>query len=234
MAVSVDFVYKSVLLLANKSQVGSFITPEDFNNYSQISNLGLLDKLREQYQRTNKITDELKDFLKRRQLVVSELGRANFPNNYYFFDAMLAYDRDSYMALIDSGCELEAKDYAALPQISVKDTDHNKFGILNQSTLFRPSYEYPRVRLFDDYFQLNPVDIGMVELQYFKQPDTPVWGYTLDSYGLAVYDATTSTDFEWNVTMTNQLINDIAAHFGITIRDGDLVKAAAQLGGSGE
>jgi len=81
--------------------------------------------------------------------------------------------------------------------------------------------------------QLNPIDIGSVELQYFKQPTTPVWGYTTNVYGLPEYDPLTSTDYEWNITMQNELITQIASMFGIEIRDGDLAQATSALQASG-
>lgn len=236
MAVSVDFVYKSVEMLANKSQVGSMLPPDEFNRYSQIANLGLLDKLYSDYQKTSKITDELKNFAVKKQIVVNQYGRADYPRDYYYFDAMLAYDRESYLALRGScaeGTYPTQLQYAALPQISVKPTDDDKFGSLNLSPAYRPNYTTPRVRSFAGYFQLNPIDIGSVELQYFKQPTTPVWGFLPDAYGLPVYNPATSTDFEWNITMQNELITQIASMFGIEIRDGDLAQATSALQASG-
>jgi len=236
MAVNINFVYESVLMLANKSQVGSALIPEEFNRYSQIANLGLLDKLYAQYQSTSKITTELQDFLKKKQIYVNQYGRADFPSDFYYYDTMLAYDRESYLALRGScadGTYPTQLQYAALPQIPVKDTDHDKFGTLNLAPAYRPNYTVPRVRIFADYMQLNPIDIGSVELQYFKQPTTPVWGYTTDAFGLPVYDPLTSVDYEWNIVMQNELITQIASMFGIEIRDGDLAQATSALQASG-
>jgi hypothetical protein len=236
MAVNIDFVYQSVQMLANKSQISGYLSVDDFNRYSQISNLGLLDKLYAQYQSTSKITTELQDFLKKKQIYVNQYGRADFPTDFYYFDTMLAYDRESYLALRGScaeGTYPTQLQYAALPQIPVKDTDHAVFGTLNLAPAYRPNYTVPRVRMFADYMQLNPIDIGSVELQYFKQPTTPTWGFLPDSFGLPVYNPATSTDFEWNITMQNELITQIASMFGIEIRDGDLAQATAALQASG-
>lgn len=55
----------------------------------------------------------------------------------------------------------------------------------------------PVYLIYKDGFQLYPTNIGSSYLSYIKQPDTLVWGSTLDIYNRPVYNAGTSVQPQW-------------------------------------
>ena len=236
MSVNIDTVYQRVQAIANKSQVGSYLDPIQFNLYANWVNVGLANAAFSQFQRFQKMTDQLKSFIVKKAVSVNQYGQLVYPNKYLYFIALRSYKRENLIALKsscidDSPTQLQ---YAALPKIPVKLVDNDKIAVLNQSEKYTPNYEYPYAVQYEDYFQLYPIDIGVAELDFLRKPNDVEWTFTYDTYSLPVYNPLTSINFEWGDEMINQIVLGIAQHFGIEIRDADLVQATSQLEATGE
>jgi hypothetical protein len=65
-------------------------------------------------------------------------------------------------------------------------------------------------------------------MDYLKTPSTPVWGYTLDSFGLPIYDSATSTDFDWDENTENDLVRMVCLYFGVEVREYEFSKLVIQ------
>ena len=67
----------------------------------------------------------------------------------------------------------------------------------------------------------------MIELDYFKTPPAPVWGYTTVN-NRPVYDPATSTNFIWDSFALNEVAAAYLALIGVNLKDNELA-AFAQM-----
>jgi len=238
MGVSVDIIYQRCQALSNKSAVGGWLNPTDFNNYANMASLSVVNQLFAQFQRTQKISDVIKPLVKRKQTWInSSTGILQFPSDYLYFLSLRTYKRDKYLEVIKECGETPPtiKDFAGIPQIPIKLIDSDKLAVLNQSEKYTPNYEYPYAEETLSGFHIYPLDLGYALFTYLKQPAEVIWAYTTDPiYGLPIYDAANSVDFEYDDTAANMLVMEICKHFGIEIRDAELSQATSQLEATGE
>lgn len=76
--------------------------------------------------------------------------------------------------------------------------------------------------------EVLPVTITDVVLQYFKYPTAPEFAY--DVVGSRyVYDEASSTDVEFPIGLYPDIINRLMSHFGIVLREGQVLQIAEQL-----
>lgn len=79
------------------------------------------------------------------------------------------------------------------------------------------------------YFLLYPVGNTYTgRVTYFKRPQKPVFGYSVISGRVIVYDPTTSTQLLWRDTEINQLILKALEVAGINLSEGELAQFAEQ------
>jgi hypothetical protein len=238
MAVSVDTIYKRCQMIANKSQVGGYLNVEDFNEFANMASLSIINQQFQIFQKLQKVTDILSPFVKRKQTWInSSTGLLQYPADYMYLINLRTYKQSAYLALKNScieGQELTADDYKKIPQIPIKLIDSDKLAVLNQSDKYTPNYEYPYAEETLNGFYIYPLDLGYALLTYLKKPATVIWNYTTDIYGLPVFTSTGSVDFDYDDTASNMLVMEICKHFGIEIRDADLVQATSQLEATGE
>lgn len=234
--VSINTVYQRVQQLMNKSQVGGYLSPTEFNNYANMANLGLLNVEYDQFQKTQKITDRLSSFIDKKQSYANNKGEMAYPSDYFYFVALRTYDRDSYMVLVKECGDIQPtiNDYRKLPQVAIKTLDNDKLGIRNQSALYRPNYNFPIAIFYTDYIQILPIDLGVTVIDYIKKPVTVVWNYTNDAYGLPVYTSTGSVNFEWDANVENALVMEICKYAGIEIRELEITKVTNELESQGQ
>ena len=237
MAVSIDTIYKRVQALANKSAVGGWLNPAEFNEYSNMASLSIVNQQFQIFQKLQRVTDILSPFVKRKQTWInSSNGLIQFPSDYLYFINLRTYRRDKYLEVIKE-CGEEAptiKDFAKVPQIPIKLIDSDKLAVLNQSDKYMPNYEYPYAEETSSGFYVYPLDLGYTLFTYIKQPVTVIWSYTTDAFGLPVFSQTGSVDFEFEDTAANMLVMEICKHFSIEIRDGELGQASSELEATGE
>ena len=235
--VSVDTIYKRVQALSNKSAVGGWLDPAQFNEYANMASLSIINQQFQVFQKVQKITDVLSPFIKRKQTWINSLtGLLQYPSDYLYYITLRTYRRDKYLEVIKECGDVAptVKDFAKVPQIPIKLIDSDKLATLNQSDKYTPNYDYPYAEETLDGFYIYPLDLGYALFTYIKQPVTVVWAYTTDIYGLPVYDATNSVDFEFDETASNMLVMEVCKHFGIEIRDAELAQGSSQLEATGE
>lgn len=237
MAVSVDTIYKRVQALSAKSSVGGWLDPAQYNEYANMASLSIINQQFQIFQKLQKVTDVLSPFIKRKQTWInSSNGLLQFPSDYLFFINLRTYRRDKYLEVIKECGETPPTitDFAKVPQIPIKLIDSDKLATLNQSDKYTPNYQYPYAEETSSGFFVYPLDLGYALFTYIKQPVTVNWAFTYDAFSLPVYDAANSVDFEYDDTASNMLVMEICKHFGIEIRDADLVQASSQLEATGE
>jgi len=231
MAVSVNDVYRTVLLILNKEQRG-YMTPEEFNKIGTQVQKEIFDKYFEdlnQVIRTPQTDmdyasrianlDEKMQLFKRDANATFAVGppaKFTLPSDVYFIGSV-TYEEDN-----------------KLP-IEMQKVNRFDFYNLRKSPLVTPTESFPIYLFENDQLQVYPESINTkaaaatanVGLQYIKTPSDVVWGYTIGGLGQFIYAAGTSVNFELHISEFTELVLSILMYAGIVIRDPQIVQAAA-------
>lgn len=81
--------------------------------------------------------------------------------------------------------------------------------------------------LYDDEIRIKPTSISSISIVYLKRPTTPVYVVT-ETNGILVYDAGSSTDFDWNDEHDQDIIRYTLEYMGITVRNEDILPYVQQ------
>jgi len=250
MAISVDDVYKTVLLILNKEQRG-YITPAEFNklatqvqleifeNYFQYENrqYRLPDNESEYSDRYKNVDEKIAIFKKLSDGLVKPVGEDYFeqPTDLYKLGTVIYTD-------------------AKGNQIEVQKSQQNDFLYVDMSPLTKPSEKYPIYLYRNNRIYVKPNDNILdteIKVSYLRKPKDPRWGYKVDGgTGGYIYDDTEydptgippypdpsipnptywgSTDFELHETEQTELIIKILMYSGVVIRDPSIVQTAGQM-----
>ena len=224
--VSINSVVQKSFLLINKAQGGGYASDDDVTNFCNIINTAILNEDYERFQETQKLTDRVKSFIRKKQLYAPNTGQLAYPKDYFYFVALRTYKYDQFIKL-KTECEATGKnpDYSSIPQVTIKSIDNDKLGILNQSEIYQPSVRFPYAVFYDEFIQIYPIDLGYCTLDYIQQPMPVKWATVIDPQtGLPVYDPINSIDFEWDATVENEIIKRFCQLFSVEVREEDLTK----------
>jgi hypothetical protein len=185
---SIDLVYQVILYAIRKNQNGN-LNPASFNNIINVAQNGYMDFLLGEFQKyipgrpfaavefgqNQDIRQRLSPFIPAPvTLSINGSGIAPYPTGYLNSDAMT---------------------YGIYRQ-RVKFIQQDRlFSHLN--SYVDPIATNPVYLIYKDGFQFYPINLGSSFLSYIKQPDTLVWGFTLDSNGRPVYNPLTSVQPQW-------------------------------------
>lgn len=227
MAINVDAVYKTVLLILNQQQRG-YMTPDEFNKVATQVQLNIFEKyeddLNQQYRapqndteyanRVKNIEDNLQ-FFQRTGTTTYNAGNANFtlvPNGT---DTIYRLGSVFYQ-----GAELTQ--YA----------QRNEVTQLLLSPLTQPTISFPIYLYENNLLYVYPTTIinapgQLITMSYLKTPADVVWGYGVGTLGQFEYSAGTSTNIELNISEQTNVITRILAYAGIIINDPTIIQVAA-------
>lgn len=113
----------------------------------------------------------------------STTGIASFPSDYEYTDAM----------------------WTLYGLYRIRFTQQDALFSTYRSSI-DPVNENPIYLIKHEGFQFYPENIGNARLSYVRKPPSIIWGYTLDSNGIPVYNAATSQDPVWSDTDIMQII----------------------------
>lgn len=228
MATSVNDIYVSVQKQVQKELSTGYLDPAQFNSFANQAVVELFNKYASEFQNTSRVTDKILPFIISSVQPVDSIGKMIYPADYVNKVAIRAFDPDALDAatlVCDADPDLQVN-YNSLPQIKVKIIDNDKLGDRLSSSILKPDKYHPIVTFYYTFLKVNPITIGSIVFDYLKQPAEVVWAYTTDTYGLEVYDAANSVDFEFNWLMRNELIVKICSYFGVSVRESELVQAS--------
>lgn len=222
----IDEVRNTVLSILNKDNNG-FITPVQFNLYSDITQKEIFEGYFHDYSRAvNKRnahmhTSGYGDITERLEEVISGFSYTGLP----VFDGInLTFIKpsDAYMigtvTLSDGITEVE-KVY------------HNKIAYLRSSIDTAPSAEYPVYTLSENGLTVYPTTInttGEILINYIRYPKTPKWTYNSISGGEPFFNPNLVgyQDFELPESDKYNLVTKILQYAGLEIRESEVVRLA--------
>jgi len=230
MAISVDDVYKTVLLILNKEQRG-YITPTEFNKLATQVQLEIFENYFQYENRQYRLPDNESEYSDRYKNVDEKIAifkelsdGLNKPVDEDYFEQ----PTDLYK--LGTVIYTDAKGN----QIEVQKSQQNDFLYVDMSPLTKPSEKYPIYLYRNNRIYVKPNDNILdeeVKVSYLRKPADVVWGYILDPGGTGgyVYDSGTSQDFELHDTEQTEVIIKILMYSGVIIRDPQIIQTAAQM-----
>tara|TARA_R110000803_G_scaffold28158_4_gene65362 strand:+ start:1005 stop:1712 length:708 start_codon:yes stop_codon:yes gene_type:complete len=220
----IDTIYQRVLAIANKEQRG-YITPQEFNLFANqaqidifeqyfydINQFGNIPENATEYSNIEDLTDEKLGSFKHRENAPSNLGGSLWliPNYVYKFGTVKYQQK----YIVD--------------EIKEDQLMHVLQSPLTTPTKTRPAYvRFAHNITGQNVFEAYPNSLNsQISFTYIRKPNTVNWGYAVIN-DKALYDATTSINFELHPSEEKELVLKILALAGIMIKDAGLYQTAS-------
>ena len=231
MAIKVNTVYQTVLMILNKEQRG-YMTPTEFNKVATQVQLEIFEDYFDDLNKQLRIPQADTDYADRQENIDEKIAIfKTFGNATYTTAGSL-----SYFELPTSDVYGNLVDFYRLGNVLYNDEkvvqrlDRREFYYANQSRLTKPStinpaYLYENQKLF-----IKPTSIvSKITVDYVRKPVDVNWVIRLGSLGQYEYNDLASVDFELHESEQTEVILKILLYAGIIIRDNEIVQTAAAL-----
>jgi len=245
MAVNVDKVYQRVLAIANKEQRG-YITPQEFNLFANQAQMTIFEQyfydmnfFARKPGATN--TSAYSDMLEVLDEKISELSCSFYSLTDGLYQSYSTGTQGTAQALPPDLYRLGTvwyywdNDY-----IEAEYIPQNEFRYYANSSLARPANDQPIYTRDKDGIKVwgqNTTTARIIQrntnvlIDYVKIPgyttDAVNWGYT-EINGAALYNSTSSKDFQLHVSEEVELVNKILQLAGVAIKDPVVAQTGAQ------
>tara|TARA_R100001509_G_scaffold98727_1_gene57670 strand:+ start:137 stop:841 length:705 start_codon:yes stop_codon:yes gene_type:complete len=223
MAVSVDTVYKTVLLILNKEQRG-YMTPDEFNKigsqvqreifeayFEDLNQQVRIPQTDMEYSDRVAITDEkIAEFKNEANAIHTTGGIFTLPSDLYRLGSLTFEPNNKF-------------------PVEVQRVGRAEFYNINKSPLTRPSFDQPIYLYEDNKVLVYPTNISSkIRAQYVKKPSDIKWAFTVGGLGQYEFDAANAIEFELHNSERTEIILRILLYQGIVIRDPQVIQVAAQ------
>ena len=240
MAVSVDTVYQRVLAILNKEQRG-YVTPQEFNLFANQAQLDIFEQYFydiNQFGRVPGNDTEFSDMLN----ILNEKINLFEANGAMTYNASLYWQTpaDLYrLGTIVYGNTVTSKSLYPTPNTVVNTTtlveaeriNYNEYLMINQSEYLKPTNSRPVFVASTDGYKVYGAAgelITGVTCNYIKKPTEAAWGYQM-VYGEALYDATTSVDFELHDSEETELVVKVLGFAGLSTKEIQMYQVANSM-----
>ena len=241
MAINVNTVYQTVLLILNKEQRG-YITPTEFNSIGTQVQLEIFEKYFEDMNQQIRVPQTDTDYADRVKNLDEKIAIfKTFGDASYVTSGNLSYwvppTSDSYgntVELYRLGTVLYNN------ETEVQRLDRQEFYQVDKSLLTKPSTTFPIYLYEDNKLYVKPTTIvttGDIQLDYIRKPNDPIWGFDVGTLGQYIYNnadynptnaPTGSRNFELHESEQTNTILQILKYAGVIIRDPQIVQDASQ------
>jgi hypothetical protein len=249
MAINVDTVYKTVLLILNKEQRG-YITPDEFNKTATQVQLDVFEQYFDDLNQQLRVPQADYDYSDRQinidekisffkaigncsynasggywQLPTSAVGSSTF-NIRYTIQPSLA-SGDAYFYRLGTVTLTQPDKFP----VELQRLQRGDFYNIDRSPLTRPTKTFPCYLYEGNRLYIKPSDIqtttGTVEASIIRKPLDVVWGFTTGGAGQYIWSPTASRSFELEQSEQVNVILRILQYSGIVIRDPQIIQAAS-------
>jgi len=220
MAINVDLVYKTVLLILNQQQRG-YITPDEFNKVGNQVQQGIFEKYASDLNQQLRIPENDSEYANR---------VTNLEEKLEYFKLIAAPT-----FAVDHFTTGSLPDFYRLGSVIYKDTtlvqmvERNDFYLIQKSpltaaTTSQPIFLYEQNKLF-----VSPSTITTeIKVSYLKKPAQINWGYSIGSLGQYLYNSSSSVNFELHASEQVDVITGILLYSGVIIQDPAIIQVASQ------
>jgi len=219
MAINVDTVYKTVLLILNQQQRG-YMTPDEFNKVGTQVQLNIFEKYEDDLNQQYRMPQNDTEYANRVK---------NIEQKLQFFQ------RTGATAYVGPHFTLTPTDIYRLGSVYYNGEELTQYSQRNEITqlllspLTKPTTDFPVYLYEQDLLYLYPTTIQAgVTISYLKKPADINWGYSVGALGQFLYNPAGSVDFELSVTEQTNVVTRILAYAGVIINDPTIIQVAAQ------
>jgi len=219
MAINVDAVYKTVLLILNQQQRG-YMTPDEFNKVGTQVQLNIFEKYEDDLNQQYRMPQNDTEYANRVK---------NIEQKLQFFQ------RTGATAYVGPHFTLTPTDIYRLGSVYYNGEELTQYSQRNEITqlllspLTKPTTDFPVYLYEQDLLYLYPTTIQTgVTISYLKKPADINWGYSVGALGQFLYNPAGSVDFELSVTEQTNVVTRILAYAGVIINDPTIIQVAAQ------
>lgn len=237
MAVNVNTVYRTVLLILNKEQRG-YLTPDEFNRTAAQVQLEIFNEYFEDLNQQLRVpgndseySDRIKN-IEQRIAIFQESAPCTYASGVFTVAIPVLVPQPELYKL---GTVIY-KD-----EKEVQYVQPNELLELNLSPITKPSTYWPVYTYNNFKIKVYPTTItgnGVISCTYLRKPYDPRWGFTTSApsyqyvYNPVQYDPigqpTGSQDFDLHPTEQTNIILKILLYSGVIIKDPQIIQAAAQ------
>jgi len=232
MAINVDTVYKTVLLLLNKEQRG-YMTPTEFNSVAAQVQLEVFEKYFEDINQQLRVPQADVDYADRVASIdekMSVFKRFQNPtfNVAKYFDLSVITDLYKIGTVVYNDSTGNPVELERLSRTNFYNIQRSQ---LTASTKSFPTYLYENNRLYVSPAAINVT--GDITVDYLKKPNDPKWNFTIGTLGQYNFTSTTnanapSVDFELMSSEQTTVILKVLLYAGLIIEDPSVIQVAAQ------
>ena len=254
MAINVNDVYQTVLLILNKEQRG-YMTPYEFNKIATQVQRETFEKYFDDlaiYARTSSTEIEYSDRLKNTEEKLEAFKTSTYP-----LYSSGGFDIPSNLYRLGG---VTFRDFLEIPgspgnynfsstYVEAQQLDRHEFNLVTRSKLTAPTKTFPCYLYENNKLFLSPNTInvgsilspdqdGCILIDYIKKPEDVFWAYTVGNVGQYLYapPGTTgpvipsigSVNFELHNSEQTEVIINILFYAGVIIKDPQIVQVAAQ------
>ncbi len=219
MAINVDTVYKTVLLILNQQQRG-YMTPDEFNKVATQVQLNIFEKYEDDLNQQYRLSQNDTEYANRVK---------NIEENLQFFQrtGATAYAGPHFTLTPNDIYRLGTVFYngIALTQYAQR----NEITQLLLSPLTQPTTDFPIYLYENNLLYVYPTTIQTgITISYLKTPADVVWGYGVGTLGQFEYNQAASTNFELNISEQSNVIMRVLAYAGVIVNDPTIIQVAQQ------
>ncbi len=194
---------------------GAYYTIEECMELLDIGQLAYYSDIKPRYATSQLVKEILSPFKRKYNFTPSNTisGYIVIPSN------------TDYLDLLDVQIEYQISNRTIYVPVAMVNEDQRSYVLNSQIdpvTITSPIGEMDVPR----FIKLYPTAGYTGTATYFKRPVKPVFGYTLISGRVIVYDPSTSTQLEWRATEIQQVILKALKSIGINLTDNDVQQFA--------
>jgi hypothetical protein len=224
MAISVDTVYKTVLLILNKEQRG-YMTPDEFNKIGQQVQLEIFEKYFE----------DLNQIVRAPQTDADYADRLSYLEEKLSVFEKLAVEKSVTSGTISlTNLNVHRLNTVTYNNIELQKVGRKEYYNIIKSPLTKPTESHPIYLQEGNSLKIEPAgntdvtkNVDKVDISYISKPSDIEWAFTVDpNLDIFVYDDDEATAFDLHSSEQVEVILRILAYAGIVIRDPQIVQAA--------
>jgi len=242
MAINVNTVYQTVLLILNKEQRG-YMTPDEFNSVGTQVQLEVFEKYFEDLNQQIRVPQTDFNYSDRVENIDEKIAIFKTFGNATYNSLATTNDKPFTLPTIDSyGIAVDFYRLGTVTynnEVELQRLQRNDFYTSEKSKLTKATINFPTYLYENNLLYVRPTTItSNIQVDYVRKPLNPVWGFTVGTLGQYQYDstvynsavvpATGSRNFELHESEQTEIILRILQYAGIIIRDPQIIQAAAQ------
>ena len=219
MAINVNTVYKTVLLILNQQQRG-YMTPDEFNKVATQVQLNIFEKYEDDLNQQYRLSQNDTEYANRVK---------NIEENLQFFQ------RTGATAYVGPHFTLTPNDIYRLGTVFYNGIALTQYAQRNEITqlllspLTQPTTDFPIYLYENNLLYVYPTTIQTgITISYLKTPADVVWGYGVGTLGQFEYNQAASTNFELNISEQSNVIMRVLAYAGVIVNDPTIIQVAQQ------